>query len=142
MRRVRPDGTESNNVSMLALGAKTDMIEPMVLEGRWLLPEDDNALVLNTGVTQNDSGVHVGDRITLKIGERETSWVVVGLVRSVMTGPLMYANKPYFEQVMRNTGHTSTLWVVGKGHDTASRVQLTNDLKAAYKASGYQYRRH
>ena len=47
-RRVRPDGHEGPNLYVLAAPADTNMIQPTVLEGRWLLPDDENAVVVNT----------------------------------------------------------------------------------------------
>src|SRR5690242_15781096 len=49
VRRVRPapEKVESNNVSLLALPADTRLIEPTLLDGRWLRSDDENALVVN-----------------------------------------------------------------------------------------------
>src|SRR6266508_4609430 len=40
-RRQRPDDTESANMLMIALPAATNMLQPTVLAGRWLLPADE-----------------------------------------------------------------------------------------------------
>ena len=49
-RRQRPGGSESDGYLMVAPPAQTDLLRPTLLEGRWLLPEDENALVINTDV--------------------------------------------------------------------------------------------
>ena len=44
---VLEDGKEGESVQILAPPAGSQLIDPMLLEGRWLLPEDENALVLS-----------------------------------------------------------------------------------------------
>ena len=40
------------------------MIQPAVVSGRWLQPDDDNTVVLNTAVLQKEPGLKVGDELT------------------------------------------------------------------------------
>jgi len=71
----------------VALPPNTDMLLPTLLEGRWLLSEDENAMVINAEVRDLEPDVGVGDDVVLKIGERESTWRVVGVVRGVLAGP-------------------------------------------------------
>ncbi len=60
------------------------MIKPMVVEGRWLQPGDQRAIVMNAG-TGEDEGIQVGDMLTLDLGEMgEEDWLVVGFYRTFM----------------------------------------------------------
>jgi putative ABC transport system permease protein len=136
VRPLRGDGSEGDTVSMLALKADTEMIEPILLEGRWLLPGDDNAVVLNSIVTQREPSLKVGSEVVFTGDGRETKWTVVGIVRGVMTGPIVYANKPYFDRIMRSVGHTGELWLSTDRHDAASRSRITRELNEVFKAEG------
>ncbi|MDA8219043.1 MAG: FtsX-like permease family protein [Dehalococcoidales bacterium] len=138
IRRVRPNGTESDNLSMLSIDADTEMVKPILLAGRWLLPEDDQAVVLNTNVTQNEPDIKVGSELVFKSEGRETTWTVVGIVRGVMTGPIVYANRPYFEREMRTVGRTGTLWVRTYQHDVASVNNTIKAMKEQFEANGVQ----
>ena len=44
--RVYADDSEGDVLLMFALLADTSSIKPDMLEGRWLLPEDENAIVI------------------------------------------------------------------------------------------------
>lgn len=136
VRPLRDDGSEGDNVSMLALKADTDLIQPILLEGRWLLPGDDNAVVLNSVVTQREPSLRVGSEVVFTASGRETRWTVVGIVRGIMTGPIAYANRPYFERAMRNVGRTGQLWIATERHDPASRANMTKALKDLFEAEG------
>jgi putative ABC transport system permease protein len=111
-RRLRPDGQEGPNINIIASPADTKLIQPTVLEGRWLLPDDENAIVLNTEVIREEPDIKVGDEILLKIEGRETTWRVVGIVQGVLTGRIAYANQPYFARVVRFVGRAGLVLIV------------------------------
>ena len=54
----------------MAPRADSDLVHPKLVEGRWLLPEDENAVVVNTFLLKDEPDVDVGDEITLKIEGR------------------------------------------------------------------------
>lgn len=128
-RRVRPDGHEGPNIYIVAPRPDTRLIQPEVLEGRWLLPDDENAIVLNTYVLEEEPDIKVSDEIVLKIEARETTWRVVGIVKGVMTGPIAYANQPYFARVIRFVGRSSGVQIVGEQHDPAFQSELAKKVK-------------
>jgi putative ABC transport system permease protein len=135
-RRIRPDARESQNYALIAPPAATQMLRPYVLSGRWLLPDDQNAVVINTEVTKEESDVKVGDELTLKIDTRESKWRVVGIVRAVLTGPIMYANYPYFAEVTRTVGRASSVQVVISDHSATSQTAVANALKSYFENIG------
>ena len=135
-QRVRPNGAESNNFTVLALPAQTQMIQPTLIEGRWLLSDDENALVVNTILLKNEPDVEVGQRLVVKIDGRDTTWRVVGIVRGVMTGPIAYANRPYFEDAMRSVGRTHVLWVKTEEQDATSRGLFVKRLEDHFRSIG------
>jgi putative ABC transport system permease protein len=128
-RRVRPDGHEGPNISIIAPPADTNLIQPTVLEGRWLLPDDENAIVVNTKVIKEEPDIKVGHEILLKIERRETTWRVVGIVKGVMTGPIAYANQPYFARVIRFMGRSGGIQIVAEQHDPAFQSKLAREVK-------------
>jgi len=135
-RRVRPDGHEGPNIYVLAAPADTNLIQPEVLEGRWLLPDDENAIVVNTSVLKEEPDVKVGDEVVLKIERRETTWRVVGIVKGVMTGPIAYANQPYFARVVRFVGRAGGVQIVAEQHDPAFQSELAKQIKEHFDSRG------
>jgi putative ABC transport system permease protein len=55
------------------------MFSPRIIEGRGFVPGDGRAILLNSKIAE-DEGIQIGDRIELVVGERESTWTVVGLV--------------------------------------------------------------
>jgi putative ABC transport system permease protein len=137
VRRQRPNDTESDNLFLFAPPAETQMLKPTVLQGRWLLPQDENALVVNTGVLKNEPDIKVGDDVTLKIDGRETTWRVVGVVKGIGGGSgFVYANYPYYAQVVRLAGRAGSIQVTTDRHDSAAMVELAKQLEQAFKDAG------
>jgi putative ABC transport system permease protein len=135
-RRVRPDGREGPNIDIIAPPADTNLIQPTILEGRWLLPNDENAIVVNTSVIKEEPDIKVGDEILLKIERRETRWRVVGIVRGVLTGRIAYANQPYFAREVGSVGHSGGVQIVAEQHDPAFHSELAKRIKEHFDSRG------
>jgi putative ABC transport system permease protein len=135
-RRQRADGSESANIMMIALPAATDMLQPTLLQGRWLLPADENALVINTDLLRDEPDINVNDAIVFKMGDRETTWRVVGLVKGVLAGPYAYANYPYLTNVIGEVGRAGRVQVITAQHDAAFQSSVTKALEAHFEQIG------
>ncbi|HRW09606.1 MAG TPA: FtsX-like permease family protein [Caldilineaceae bacterium] len=135
-RRVRADGTNSNDLLLIAPQPNSQMIDPVILAGRWLLPDDENAVVINTDVTKDESDLTVGSTLVVDIEGREESWTVVGVVRGVLSGPFLYVNYPYFAKVTRTVGRAGTLQVITGEHDAAAQEQVARALDKHFAALG------
>lgn len=110
--RQRPNDTESDSISLIAPQPGSQLIDPIVLEGRWLLPDDDRAIVINADLLNDEPDLAVGDSIDLNIDDDETTWTIVGVVRSVLAGASAYVNYPAFSEAVHEVGQGNTLNVV------------------------------
>lgn len=137
-RRKRPDGHEGPNLYILAPPADTKLIQPKILQGRWLRPDDTNAVVLNTEVIKEEADVKVGDDIMMTIEGRENTWHVVGIVQGVMTGRIGYANYPYFARAIRFVGRSGGVQIVGEQHNPEFQEKLARQIKAYFDSQGMQ----
>ena len=135
-RRVRPDGFEGQNMAVLGIPAETQFIQPTLLEGRWLLPADENGVVINTQLLREEPDLTVGDVVNLKLNGRTEEWHVVGLVQGVMTGPIAYMNQPYLARTLHEVGRSSSVQVVAAHHDPTSQQALARELKAYFDGVG------
>lgn len=135
-RRIRDDGTNSNDLLLIAPQPNSQMIDPVLLAGRWLLPDDENAVVINTDVTKDEPDLTVGSTLVVDIEGREESWTVVGIVRGVLSGPFLYVNYPYFAKVTRTVGRAGTLQIITAEHDAVAQEQVARELDQHFAARG------
>ncbi len=133
--RIRADGSESEPIYVTALPADTEMLQPVVVAGRWLEPGDENALVINNALW-NAEHLNVGDEIILEIEDRETLWHVVGIAQTVTPVPYAYANYPYFAQVTRDVGMASSIQVTTSEKNTEYQEEVAGALETHFESVG------
>ena len=134
--RLRPDGTVNENISMLAPPAETELIKPILLEGRWLIASDKNEVVVNTDLLKDEPDIEIGDELDLKIGGRLTKWKVVGVVKGQLAGPLIYANQPFLSQLTKDAGRATFVVVKTDKHDPSSQLAIARQLEERFKSVG------
>lgn len=138
--RVRDDGSESNPITIIGLPAASNMVQPTLAAGRWLRPDDENAIVVSTQLLTTDPDIAVGDMIKLDRDDRQTPWLVVGVVQ-VLSGPPSfipaYANYPYVARYAGNVmrGDSVQVKIVQDGRTTPDVV--ATQLEEALDRQGF-----
>ena len=135
-RVIKGDGTESENIGVLGIPWDTEVINPTLLRGRWLVEGDERALVINTDVVEAGEGVDVGDELTLSLNGKEVGWTVVGVVRGVLSGPIAYVNYPYLARLANNPERASSVQIVTSTTDTEAQAEIANRLEEQFEAAG------
>ncbi|HWQ13724.1 MAG TPA: ABC transporter permease [Roseiflexaceae bacterium] len=133
-RRVRPDGSEGDAITITAPPADSRLIQPMVLQGRWLLPEDESAVVISSPVLKKEPDLKLGDELTLKIDGQERRFRLVGVVQFIAEN--IYVNEPYFSRITTNVGRTTFLLTVTREHSAEAQQAAKAALDQAYKRAG------
>lgn len=135
-RRVAADGSEGENIYLLGTRYDTEFIKPILLEGRWLLPDDENAIIINSLVLKEESDIKLGDTITLSVDGREQEWQVVGIVQGILTGPIAYANQEYLARELHFIGRAASTLVITEQHDRAYQTAMAQRLKEQFDSAG------
>lgn len=135
-RRVRLDGSESDDIYLIAFRIGSELVPgPAIVQGRWLLPEDENAIVVDAMLLKEEPDIQVGDEIVLKIEGRLRSFRVVGVSLGMLL-PMSYVNYPYISQVTSDVGKTSAAIVGTELHDETSVREITAALEAHLERRG------
>ena len=95
---ILPDQSIGDNVNLVAVPNQSQLIDPILINGRWLLPEDANAIVLNDQFLNQYPWISIGDTLQLQIDDNDTDWVVVGFFQLAgkIGGLAAYINQDYF----------------------------------------------
>jgi putative ABC transport system permease protein len=134
--RIRPDGSDGTDIGINAPPADSKMVNPMLAEGRWLTPDDENALVVSANFMAAEPDLKVGDELILEINGDETAWQIVGVMRWAMPNAVGYTNYEYLAPRFGAPGRVSALLVKTDRHDAASRVQIAEGLQARLAEAG------
>jgi putative ABC transport system permease protein len=137
-RRVRPDGSESAMMYMFAPHVDDSSLirSPAISEGRWLTPEDDNAVVVSSGLFQNEPDLGLGKEIVLKIYGKERSFKIVGTYLGSTFASIIYANYDYLARVANRVGEADALLVTAHVHDSASVQAESEALEQHFERIG------
>ena len=137
-RRMRPDGTESDPVFVRAPQPDSALIRPRIAEGRWLLPNDENAVVINTMFLKDEPDLKVGSSLKLKISGKETDWQIVGIASGTPPAPMLHVNYPYMARLMGAVDQAGVAIVVTTQRDPASQAAAAKALEEHLKSVGME----
>ena len=135
-RRVRPNGVESDNLYFFVPHPGSPLVpSPKMLAGRWLLPEDENAVVLNALAMKEEPDTEVGSEIVLKIMGRERTYRVVGVCMGILM-PMGYAPYPYVARTTGQVGLGGAALIQLEHHDTDTIAATAAALEAHFERVG------
>jgi putative ABC transport system permease protein len=129
--------------ALLAVPPETDLIRLPVRSGRWLRPDDGDALVLTSLAAQRQlPGAVVGDTVRLTVAGRLTSWRLVGIVTDFGSQATAYVSTRGYAQAIPDGAVTasgssaSMVRVVTSAPDAAGRAEVLARLSEALDAAG------
>jgi putative ABC transport system permease protein len=133
-----PGDIATEKIVLFGPPVNSRLLKPSVLEGRWIMPGDENAIVIPTSLRAQHPGLKVGDTLRIKLGDRKTNWVVVGIFQFLNTGDqyLLYTGYDYLAKVLNQSGRSFYYNISTQEHTTAYQDQVSRALQAAFKRQG------
>jgi len=139
---VHEDGSPPDSLSIIAPPADSDLIEPTLLEGRWLLPGDERAITVNDAFWDDYPDLQVGDRLRLKIDGREDDWTVVGVFQYTgMADLVAYANYDHLADELNVGRHASAYRLVTAEHTLGFQEYVSAQLSTHFRELNFQVHR-
>ena len=140
---LNEDGEEGNSMTILAPPGGSDLTHPKIVAGRWLEPDDTNALVVATSLLREDPSLQIGDDITLKINGREDEWEIVGVYQAIgiTVWYESYANYPYVARLAREVEQTRRAQLVTNAHDPESQAEIAAQVDDYFQRLGIRISR-
>ncbi len=142
------DDVKGEDIFLNGVQPDSQLIKLPVIQGRWLLPEDDHAVVLTNEVA-GKLGVQIGDPIWISLGGQKIEWVVVGTVFDVSNLQRnVYVSRPVYAGEVGLTGHGTIASVSTLPDDGATQLRVESQLREALNARGlrvaatYTYEMH
>jgi putative ABC transport system permease protein len=136
---VHDDGSAPTMISVLAPPADSSLVDPTLLQGRWLLPGDENAIVVNEAFWSDYPDLKPGDVLRLDVAGREDDWTVVGVYQYTGVDQLIaYANYDYMAKELDQVYHASVYRVVTKEHSLAFQRRVSALLENRFKELGFR----
>lgn len=123
---------------LVGLPTGSDFYHEVIAAGRWLVPGDGHAIVLNRD-TADKNNIHVGDTVTLEMaGVAKSDWQVVGLYQVIFndgfSSDAIYAPQDAVYQSTNKFNRGNLLHVRTNVHAEPFVNDITTQLKNQFEA--------
>jgi putative ABC transport system permease protein len=137
-RVLKPGSDDSTEVIVWGPPSGSKLIQPVVTEGRWLLPEDQNAIVVGNHLLQQRPEIQVGDELTLQINNREYPFIVVGkfLMAGTVIPPFIYTNNEYLQHVTNFSGRAFEFRIALEDSTPQNQARVAAQLEQVLTTAG------
>lgn len=134
-----PDAGEETT-SVTGISVPSAMYQPNITSGRWLVPEDRFAVVVNDALAEK-LNLAVGDWMTLDIsGTSERDWQIVGFMYEPILGNanVAYLPQPILQDEMGAINKANQVWVKVNAASPRETAQQASDLRDIYATAGIE----
>lgn len=138
---LNEDDNLVSNLIILAPPAGSTLVEADMLAGRWLLPEDEKALVLSDSIWNIYPDLQPGDTVRVKIpGNRAEEWPVVGVFRftDMFGDSLGYANYETISRLTHTPGQAASFKMVADAETLERQDEVSKALDRYLREQGYK----
>lgn len=137
-----PDGTAGESVNLLAPPSDSTLVDPVVLEGRWIQPGDESVVVVNERFREAYPALQTGDLLKIKIAGQDEIVEVIGFFQLAgkSGGYLAYTTYEYLSDVIHEKNRANSFRVVSNNENMSIEQQkaLGRVIEAKLKAEGYR----
>jgi putative ABC transport system permease protein len=139
VQALRPGGITGDDVFLFAPPANSKLIDPVMTAGRWLVPEDENAIVIGNHFVKLRPDVGVGDVVRLRIEGKDSPFQVVGVYQMAgnVVSPIVYTNFEHLANLRNEAGQIDTLRVVTDSHDFSRQEEVAKAIEMRFNEEGF-----
>ena len=130
-----------DNMFVIAPPYDTDLIDPDIVAGRWLLPGEKKAVVPADTIYSYYPDIQPGDKIIVKIpGQREEEWTVVGIFRfvSMVGDTLAYADYDYIADRLNLSNRAYSFRIITEEHSLEKQKEVAQSLDTYFNDHGFE----
>ncbi len=135
------NGNVLENLNVFGPPADSDLIEPIIVAGRWIRPDDIKKLAISEGSLEYFPDLKPGDMVNIKIEGREEVWEVIGIFQFVdREGVLAYAPYEYVSQMNNLANRSFSFRLVTEQHGREYQNAKAEELDRFFREQGYKVR--
>lgn len=129
----QPESDDDPTTLLFGVPPDTELYGHQMRAGRWLLPEDGYAVVLNQNLA-DDLGVGVGDRLIFNQGVRgDSEWEVVGLLFDPLIANSAHVPRDVLLREQGSVGRTNSIWIRTVQGGAAYEQTAVRELRQFYE---------
>lgn len=135
------NGDVMENLNMFGPPANSELVQPNILEGRWIRADDVRKLAISESARKYFPTLNVGDQVHLKIEGREELWEVIGIFQFMdREGVLAYAPYEYVSQMNNLANRSYSFRLETEEHSRAYQDAKAEELDKYFRDQGFKVR--
>ncbi len=128
-----------DNIQILAPPADSQLVDPMLISGRWVQPGDTNAIAVSEAILEMYPDLMPGDTLHLNVSGQKGDWRVVGIFKFVgLQGVMGYANYDTIAAMLGESGRAFSFRISTDDHSEANQVRMSALIDETFRDLGYQ----
>ena len=127
-------------LTIVAPPLETQLLDPEIVAGRWLMPDDENAMVVSDTIYDFYPDLQPGDTLNIEItGTQEEEWEVVGVFSfvSMLGDPMAYANFDYVADKLNLPNQVNSFRIITEDLQGASLQTLIQNIDRQLEDQDY-----
>ncbi len=133
-----PDGSVAETMTVLAPPSDSQLVAPLLIEGRWIEPGDTKVVTVSESLLSSFPGLHAGDTLRMNVNGQEDDWLVVGIFKFVdQQGAVAYSTFEYISRLAHTANRSFSFRIVTDRHDPATQEQMAETIDAHFRTLGY-----
>lgn len=135
-RYVRPDGSESDNLYLMAPPAGSEMLDPPIIEGE---AGGADSILVSPGLLANEPTVQLGNLVTIKIDGREQDYRVAGVMQMMGNSTIGYftvMDYASYARHVREPNRANAIIFTLDARDIDTQRQVASAVEKEYDRAG------
>jgi putative ABC transport system permease protein len=129
------------NVTLLGPPAESRLVQPLLVDGRWLHPDDKRKMAVSESLKQSFPDLKAGDFMNMRINGHDEVWQIIGIFKFVsQEGVLGYAPYEYISEMNNLANRSYSFRIVTEQHDRAYQDAKAEELDKYLRDKGYKVR--
>jgi len=139
VRLMRADGSEGKTFFLYSIPYHSKLANtPKIVAGRWLHPNDANAVVVSTVALKDEPGLQLGGMITLKINGKEQTFKIVGIAQGIPFLGNLFTNYSYIASRVSRAGQADSAMIRVAQVDDHDLQRLQAELETSFEQVGME----
>jgi putative ABC transport system permease protein len=133
-----PDSSLADTITILAPPSDSDLVSPLLIEGRWIQPGDEKVITVSEAILSMFPDLHAGQSLRIRINGREDDWLVVGIFKFVnQEGTIAYSTYETISRLSHAANRSFSYRIVTDQHTPAYQKMMGETLDSYFRAKGF-----
>lgn len=127
-------------IAFVAPPAGSRLIRPIVVEGRWIRPGDQGAIVISTHLLNEFPELKIGDTVVTSINDKDYTWHIVGVYKmgGNQVPALIYTSQEDLAHRLNQFGQVGSVRVSTTSSDPATQDRVAREIETTLRRNHIQ----